>query len=375
MAESFDIFGYTRYLRARWQWIAVSCAVAVVVALAVSLALRRQYTAVSQIVIEAPAGSDLRAAMTVSPIYLESLKTYEHFAAGDQLFQKAVNELQLRAQFGALPIETIKNRVLRVGIVRNTRILAIAVTLPDPAKALAMARYLAQATVDLNRTMGVEDDRDLVEGIALQERDARASLTAADEAWSRLLAEEPVEALQAAMGTAGELRSTIQQQMQAAEIEIADSGERQKHLTAAQQADARQEAADASARLEQMRKQLQEIDRQNAEREKLLALRMAHRDKMEADRKSAEAALAALETRLRDARGEAGYRGDRLKIIDPGVVPERPSSPNVPLNVAGALLLGLALPILYLTLAMSYQARYEGYRRTAYHAVAKGRDG
>jgi uncharacterized protein involved in exopolysaccharide biosynthesis len=56
-------------------------------------------------------------------------------------------------------------------------------------------------------------------------------------------------------------------------------------------------------------------------------------------------------------------------------VPERPSSPNLPLNVAAALLLGLVLPILYLTLALSYQEQREGGRRTGFHAVAKGRDG
>src|ERR1017187_4013713 len=375
MSESFDVFRYTSYVISRWQWIAISCVVAVALALAVSLAMERQYTAITQIVIEPPAGSDLRAAMTVSPIYLESLNTYEHFAAGDQLIAKAVAQSRLRARFGTRPIEAIKRRVLRVGIVRNTRILEIAITLPDAAKALAMARYVAQATVDINRTMVVEGDQDLVEGIARQERDTRASLTAVDAAWARLLAAEPVATLQAAMNKSAELRSTVQQQMQSTELEIADSGERQKHLTPAQQVDARQEAGDASARLEEMRKQLQAIDRQDAERETLLALRMAHRDKMEADRKDAQAALSSLETRLREARGEAGYRGDRLKIIDPGVVPERPSSPNLPLNVAAALLLGLALPILYLTLALSYQERRAGGRRTEFHSVAKGRDG
>ena len=40
--------------------------------------------------------------------------------------------------------------------------------------------------------------------------------------------------------------------------------------------------------------------------------------------------------RIRLGRGGfcgAGFRGERLKIIDPGIVPERPSSPNLPLNV------------------------------------------
>jgi polysaccharide biosynthesis transport protein len=373
MSESFDVFRYTSYLRSRWRWIAVSCLSAVALAVGGSMLMRRQYTATTQIVIEPPAGSDLRAAMTVSPIYLESLKTYEHFAGGDQIFQKAIDQFQLRAQFGAKPIESIKKAVLRVDIVRNTRILEIAVTLPDPSKALAMARYLAQATVDLNRTMVGEGDHDLVEGIAKQESDARARLSDVDTQWAKQLSQEPVETLQADLKHSADLRSGILQQMQATELEAADSAERAKHLTAAQQADARQEGADASARLDQMRKQLESLDHQNALTEQLLAQRISHRDKLEADRKDAQTALTSLETHLREARTEEGYRGDRLKIIDPGVVPERPSSPNLPLNVAAAMLLGLVLPILYLTLALSYEEQRAG-RRVDYHPVSKGRD-
>ena len=111
-----------------------------------------------------------------------------------------------------------------------------------------------------------------------------------------------------------------------------------------------------------------------SEREKLLATRQAHRDQLDAERKAGQAALAAMESRLRDARGETGFRGERLKIIDPGIVPERPSSPDLPLNVAAALLAGLVLPILYLTLAMSFQDRRAALTRGAFRAVARSRD-
>jgi len=47
----------------------------------------------------------------------------------------------------------------------------------------------------------------------------------------------------------------------------------------------------------------------------------------------------------------------------------------VPLNVAAAMLLGLALPILFLALAMSYQAQRAGGHYTEFRAVARGRDG
>ena len=163
MNETFDAYRYIGYLRSRWRWIAVSAALAVGLATAASLAMTPQYTATARLVIDPPAGADLRAAMAVSPIYLESLKTYEHLAASDSLFQKAAQ------QFGLVghPIESVKRRVLQVQLVRNTRILEISVTLPDPKKAQALATFLAEGTVESNRQSVSESDQDLLRGIEL----------------------------------------------------------------------------------------------------------------------------------------------------------------------------------------------------------------
>src|SRR5213083_31292 len=96
MAETFDVFRYMGYLRLRWRWTAAVCGIALAVTLVVSMILPREYTATARIVIEPPAGSDLRSAMAVSPIYLESLKTYEHYASSDSLFLKALDHFSLR---------------------------------------------------------------------------------------------------------------------------------------------------------------------------------------------------------------------------------------------------------------------------------------
>jgi capsule polysaccharide export protein KpsE/RkpR len=255
-----------------------------------------------------------------------------------------------------------------VQVVRNTRILEIAATLPDPKKAQALAQYLAEATAELNRSSVAESDKDLVAGFAAQEHEARAKMAGVEAEWSHAIASEPVTALEAAIEQAAEGRAKLQAQIQSVELEIAEVGERLKQAAPAEQVELRREESSARARLAEMRKQTQEFDRQNAERERLLATRTAHRDKLEADRKSAQAALTAVEGRLREARGETGYRGERLKIIDPGIVPQRPSSPNWPLNVAGALLAGVVLPILYLTLAMSFQEQRAASRRSALRA-------
>jgi len=348
MAESLDIFRYASYLRLRWAWIAGSGAVAVALALAVSLALPRQYTATARIVIEPPAGTDPRSAMAVSPVYLESLKTYEQFAANDSLFQKAIDQFRLRALLGARPIESLKKRVLQVALVRNTRILEIAATLPDARLAQQVARFLAESTVELSRSLETEGDRDLIGGVERQEREMRATLDGIESARARLMAEEPVADLQSAMDNAGALRGTLQQQIMNAQLEMADAG---------------RQSGNTAARLEELRRQLAALDAESREREKLLALRMSHRDKLEAEREAAQTALTGIETRLQEARAEAGYRGERLRVIDPGVAPERPSSPNIPLNVVAALLLGLVLPVLYLTLELSYRVGREGQGR------------
>jgi len=363
MSEPFDAYRYIGYLRARWRWIAASAALAVALAVAASLIMTPQYTATARLVIEPPAGADLRAAMAVSPIYLESLKTYEQFASSDSLFQKAVQRFELDGR----PIESLKRQVLQVQLVRNTRIMEISATLPDPKKAQALARFLAEATVEINRAAVSESDQDLLRGIEQQERDLRTRLQETDASWAKAAAAEPLLGLQSAMEQAADLQSKVEEQVQGVQLEIADLTERAK--TAVDAAELRKQESEARARLTEMRKQIQDLQRQGAEREKLLAIRQAHRDQLDAERKAGQAALAAIEARLRDARGETGFRGERLKIIDPGIVPERPSSPNLPLNVAAALLAGLVLPILYLTLEMSFQERRAGLARSGFHVA------
>jgi len=343
-------------------------------AITASVLAKKQYTATARVVIEPPAGTDLRSAMAVSPIYLESLKTYELFAASDSLFNNAIDRLELRQVLGAGAIESLKRRVLKVEIVRNTRILEISATLPDPRRAQKLASFLADSTVAMNRSLVAEGDQDLLKGIEQQERDTRERLQGIDVAWAHLLSTEPTNDLEAGLANTAKLRTEVQQQALSAELEIADAAERLKPAAPAEQAEIRKEQTNARARLEEIKRQLSLIDRQTAEKEKLLYERIAHRDKLDADRKAALQALASIEARLRDARGDSGYRGERLKVIDPGIVPERPSSPNIPLNVMAALLAALVLSTLYLTLSMSFQEHRDDGSRDVLHALAKARD-
>lgn len=254
MSEPFDAYRYIGYLRARWRWIAASAALAVALAVAASLIMTPQYTATARLVIEPPAGADLRAAMAVSPIYLESLKTYEQFASSDSLFQKAVQRFGLEGR----PIESLKRHVLQVQLVRNTRIMEISATLPDPKKAQALARFLAEATVEINRAAVSESDQDLLRGIEQQERDLRTRLQETDASWAKAAAAEPLLGLQSAMEQAADLQSKVEEQVQGVQLEIADLTERAK--TAVDAAELRKQESEARARLAFLLAQFGRVD-------------------------------------------------------------------------------------------------------------------
>ncbi|MFN7997186.1 MAG: hypothetical protein U0Q18_26460 [Bryobacteraceae bacterium] len=358
MPESVDAYRYLSFLGSRWRFIAVSCGIATGLALSISLVLPKKYTATCRILVEPPAGADVRGAMAVSPIYLESLKTYEHFASSDSLFVQALDQFQLRQRFPERPVEAWKAGILRVSMVRDTKILEIKVTLPDPKTAHALALYIGEETVKLSHSVSLEADRDLMGGIEKEEAGARAQVQQSEAAWSRMLAQQPMERLQQDIQSGGELKASLQRQFLRAEMDGAPPNDGSS---------TRNEAA-------QLKKQIAEIDRDLAAKEELLSRRLAERDRLDAERTASRTAYSAVETRLRQTRSDLGSRGERLRIIDPGIVPEKHSSPNVPLNVFAAILLGIIAPVVYLTLAMSFQGQRSQARRSALRVAGTGRD-
>ena len=94
----------------------------------------------------------------------------------DSLFLRALDRFHLRRRFPDRPIESLKAGILKVGMVRDTKILEIKVTLPDPKTAQALALYLGEETVKLSRSVDEEGDQELTQAIEKQEADAQARL-------------------------------------------------------------------------------------------------------------------------------------------------------------------------------------------------------
>lgn len=310
MRDSFDAFQYLGHLRARWRFIAAVSGIAAALALVAGLLLPKRYTATTTLVIDPPAGNDPRNATAVSPVYLESLRTYEAFAGGDSLFQRTVDKFKLREDLGDGPLESLKRRVLKVVKPRDTKILYIQMTLGDPRKAQAAAQFIAEETVSLSGVIARSTD--------LPEANAKTSTDPPSAS---------IEALRAEVASLGELQGRLRRLLADVNADISEYTERSRSGTAADRETARAEVVALEARRATIEKQL-------VANEQALGI-----------------------ARQRELEGVAGLRGERVKILDPGVVPQRPSFPRLTLMVAVAFGVGLVGAVVWLTLSFRPESR------------------
>jgi uncharacterized protein involved in exopolysaccharide biosynthesis len=358
MHDSFDAFDYIEYLRRRWLVVVAACGAAVLLAFAVSVLMTKRYTATASVLIEAPGGNDVRVATAVSAVYLESLKTYESLAGSDSLFARAVEEFHLQQGASAPSLESLKRRVLKVVIPRNTKVLEISVTLPQPKQAQAMAQFLAEQTAGMSRAQSMAADSAFAEEAQKQAAEAQARLDERQKEWANLAAAAPVTGLQNAIESNIDLQGQLRQQLVDAQANVA---EYQQQAQAGGQF-AGEQLSSAQARAALIDKRLAELNREIQEKSTALATRSAKRDSLEQELRIAQTAYETASARLRDIRSAAGSRGEQLRIIDPGIVPEAPSSPNVFLNVIAAFVVALVSSIVYLSITFGYRRRSIGFQ-------------
>src|SRR5262249_14940733 len=251
MPDAFDAFQYLTHVRARWRLPVIVVATAVITSLVISLVLPKEYTAQTLLVIEPPAGSDPRASTAVSPIYLESVKTYERFASSDLLFAHALERFELRKRWPRRPLERLKQSLLRVEIPRSTKILQIDVTLDDPQKAHAMALYIAEEAIKLNRRTNRAGDDEMIAEVQNKLQEAARRLEEAESTRGRFGRRSPTaEALKAEIDSLRSMRDQGGGLLLSAELTAAEAPSQEKAERAAgRTARLRREAADLDRRI------------------------------------------------------------------------------------------------------------------------------
>ena len=361
LTDAFNAAEFGRYIRSRWKTIAASVTAAVVLAAGASLILPKRYTATASLTIEISAGADPRAAAAISPVYLESLKTYERFASSDTIFLEAINALGIRSRFPRSTVESLKASALRITKPASTRVLEISATLDDAVAAQRLANYIAQKTVELNRSLETRSARDAA-------TDAEAILKAASERLARanraraIFSEtQQVDSLAAEIDNMAELRFDLARDLQEAKSTLREFEARE-----------RREAGGSSAEAEAAQARISTIEQQDAALAKAIKAKSPvlerlkeRRDELDSEQRAARAELEAAKNRLSEAHASIAYHGDRISILDPGIVPERPSFPNPVLNVAVALLLSLAGAVSWIAFRYGYdRSKVEPVKRS-----------
>jgi succinoglycan biosynthesis transport protein ExoP len=359
--SSFDPFEYVDYLRSRWKFLLTTSVIAVVLTTAISLIIPKRYTATATILIDAPAGNDPRAATAVSPVYLESLRTYERFADSDTLFVRAMQRFNLREESGSATVDGLKRRVLKVRKLRDTKLLEVSVTLADPTKAQAVVQFIAEETVSLNSSLARRSDGELTDQARRQTELARDQLDATQKLLIQEAARFPLESAQSEMRGLIDLKAHLERELMQANADLADYGAQRKaqsQATPAQESDRLvRDVAGIGARVEVLRKELDAVTKRVAEKDTALAQSTTRLERLEGDRRSARVAYDTALARWNDAQSAVGNRGERLKIVDPGIVPQRPSFPNLPLNVFAALLIAFLGALLYASFGFISESR------------------
>jgi capsule polysaccharide export protein KpsE/RkpR len=290
--------------------------------------------------IDPPVAEDPRVSVAVNPTYLESLRSYEMVASSDTLFARALEKFHLRDTFGGTPLESIKRHVLKVSKVRDTKVMEISATLADPKQAQGLAQFVAEEAVNLSRASNRASEQEMLESAQRQLDEARTSVERQQSAWLEFSAREPLDGARAELDALTSLRKTLRQDLAEARTELAEFKGRD--------GDAR--TAEVRGRMESIEKQDAELGRQIDAEAASFSKREARSEQLELSLRNVQEVYRAANSHLGNVRASLGMRGDRLHVIDPGVVPERPSSPHVFLNVALAMLVALAASITYLTL-------------------------
>jgi uncharacterized protein involved in exopolysaccharide biosynthesis len=319
-----------------------------VLAFAISELLPRRYTATTTVIIDPPAASDARTGAMLNPAYLDSLRTFEHFFTSDALFQEAAQRFHLDT--GGKDIAKVRNKVLKVKQQHETRILEISVTLADPTAACRLAQFITERSIADSREHAVSVDRGSMSNLSAEVEHARAELDAAQAQWRRATENDTPESIQAALDSDISLESDLRGHENDAAAEAEEWRVRARDGEVTDRGYAQVQARAAAARRDDYGRRRAQLDGEITAERKLLAERSSRLSLASAQLDMARKAFDAAQTRLREFSAVEGMRSERMRMIDPGVVPREPSSPKVLLNTLAGIILAFCLATGWLVL-------------------------
>jgi chromosome segregation ATPase len=163
--------------------------------------------------------------------------------------------------------------------------------------------------------------------------------------------------------------------------DIAEAGARIAELSARQSAESgspsdlnfvREELRAQRARLTALEISRVNLTRDIGVKSSVLSGIHARRDQLQTRLRTVQSDLETASKRVAEVESAAGMRAEQLRILDPGIVPQRPSSPNLPLNCAAAFALGVVISLMYLAFTFGLQSQRVRYVRSTFRVAQRG---
>lgn len=346
MPVPFELQSYIQAMLSRWRRIGAAVAIAAAVALIISLALPKKYDATVTVVIQPAAGVGAYPA-TMSAVYLEYLRSYEHFVQSDGLLGRLIQELKLNQPPYRYTVESLRNSVLKITLVRHTKILKVRARFPDAQKAHDIASKLASLATRANAEVNAAETARAAKQIEAELVEARRRAAQAQATLEAFRRETSSEVLGRSTVELLERRIALEGQLSEVRLTLAEKHAQVESVSGASLSGS--ETAGLRAKEKALREALKETAVAYDRAQARLASVELRRQELEQNLELAQRTVATFTTRANDTRAVVTARSEELLISDPGVVPTRPSAPRITLNVLAAAVLGFLMSILYET--------------------------
>ena len=331
-------------------------------------------------------------------VYYDLLRSYEMFINNDYLIQKTVEHFQLQQPpYELTPDRFKRRRILQVELPKNTRLLQVSVEFPEPQLAADIANYFASNAVAFNEEMNTRDAQRTRESLKQQLDQALQAMEKSRQTLLEFSKTSGLEELRESVWNLLEEKSQAESQLAQLNTDLSRVSARRRGLGEELQKQApkielkrsiaenpivkeslsagnpeksavpptalvKEESVnpvyqqvqsllvETDVELLGLKAAAQAVERAAEDRRRKLAvllrekaLKESTQDRLTQEQKLASDSYETLSKQYQGAWMNVSARSTDLKVIAPAVVPERPVSPRLSLNVVIASALGLVL--------------------------------
>jgi uncharacterized protein involved in exopolysaccharide biosynthesis len=274
-------------------------------------------------------------------VYYELLKTYETLIFNDSLIQKTIENFGLQKAPYKLNVETLRP-MLKVSLLKNTRLLEMRVEFPDARLAADIANFFARQAVNLNEEMNATDRQRAVLFFQREMEQGRHNLESANNRLTEFNKTSGIEKRRESIRSLSGQVSEEEASLSRLKVELSEHLAKRPRQTTEADVEVlalKNEVAIAQKALLETTRRLDRLTQENAAKEGTL-------NQLSTENNLAGENYSALGKKLQEASSRVSARTIDLQQASPALPSERPIKPRTPLNI----LLGAAFGFLASTL-------------------------